>query len=248
MKLIWHGYRYYPYERELARREIAALFPGSQPREVPGGLELADSCSSRVANRLTYVSRIDGERGLSETQQSCLEMTARKGKARQATRYSVHGLHEYKGKFNPQVAKALLNVLGILPGQRVLDPFLRQRHHLGRVRTPWGSGPWRGHQPARSLHQQRQAASADHASNRVERCPAASDVYVAHRRPQAPVNGRVAAAGPSSNRGSKRTSSTPSSASAMWSRRSQGRLRRSSSRLPATCCATTRGRIPRTCA
>ena len=123
MKLIWHGYRYYPYERELARREIAALFPGSQPREVPGGLELADSCSSRVANRLTYVSRIDGERGLSETQQSCLEMTARKGKARQATRYSVHGLHEYKGKFNPQVAKALLNVLGILPGQRVLDPF-----------------------------------------------------------------------------------------------------------------------------
>ena len=123
MKLIWHGYRYYPYERELALREIEALFPASQPREVPGGLELADNCSSRLANRLTYVSRIDGERGLSETQQSCLEMTARKGKARQATRYSVHGLHEYKGKFNPQVAKALLNVLGVLPGQRVLDPF-----------------------------------------------------------------------------------------------------------------------------
>ena len=123
MKLIWHGYRYYPYERALAMREIAALFPASAPREVPGGLELPSSCSRRLANRLTYVSRIDGERGLSETQQSCLEMTARKGKARQATRYSVHGLHEYKGKFNPQVARALLNMLGVLPGQRVLDPF-----------------------------------------------------------------------------------------------------------------------------
>lgn len=123
MKLMWHGYRYYPYERVLAMREIAALFPASPPREVPGGLELPSSCSSRLANRLTYVSRIDGERGLSETQQSCLEMTARKGRARQATRYSVHGLHEYKGKFNPQVARALLNVLGVLPGQRVLDPF-----------------------------------------------------------------------------------------------------------------------------
>ena len=123
MKLTWHGYRYYPYERELALREIAALFPASRPREVPGGLELPSGCSSRLANRLTYVSRINGERGLSDTQQSCLEMTTRKGKARQATRYSVHGLHEYKGKFNPQVARALLNMLGVMPGQRVLDPF-----------------------------------------------------------------------------------------------------------------------------
>ena len=123
MKLAWHGYQYYPYERELALREVAALFPASPPREVPGGLELPGSCSPRLANRLAYVSRIDGERGLAETQQSCLEMTARKGTARQATRYSVHGLHEYKGKFNPQVARALLNVLGVMPGQRVLDPF-----------------------------------------------------------------------------------------------------------------------------
>ena len=123
MRLIWHGYRYYPYERVLARREIAALFPTCAPHEVPGGLELPSTCSHRLANRLTYVSRIDGDRGLSETQQSCLEMTARKGTARQATRYSVHGLHEYKGKFNPQVARALLNMLGIMPGQRVLDPF-----------------------------------------------------------------------------------------------------------------------------
>ena len=123
MRLIWHGYTYYPYERVLAMREIAALFPTCLPREVPGGLELLGTCSHRLANRLTYVSRIDGDRGLSETQQSCLEMTARKGAARQATRYSVHGLHEYKGKFNPQVARALLNVLGVMPGQRVLDPF-----------------------------------------------------------------------------------------------------------------------------
>ena len=123
MKLMWHGYSYYPYERALAIREIAALFPTSQPRQVPGGIELPGSYSSRLANRLTYVSRIDGERGLSETQQSCLEMTARKGRTRQATRYSVHGLHEYKGKFNPQVARALLNVLGVMPTQRVLDPF-----------------------------------------------------------------------------------------------------------------------------
>ena len=123
MKLSWHGYRYYPYERALAIREVAALFPTSQLREVPGGLELPNGCSRRLASRLAYISRIGGQRGLAQTQQSWLEMTVRKGKARQATRYSVHGLHEYKGKFNPQVARALLNVLGVMPGQRVLDPF-----------------------------------------------------------------------------------------------------------------------------
>jgi site-specific DNA-methyltransferase (cytosine-N4-specific) len=35
----------------------------------------------------------------------------------------VHGLHEYKGKFNPQTAKALLNIMGLELGDRVLDPF-----------------------------------------------------------------------------------------------------------------------------
>src|SRR5262249_33371450 len=45
------------------------------------------------------------------------------GKNRQATRYSVHGLHEYKGKFNPQVVPAILNMFGVRPSQRVFDPF-----------------------------------------------------------------------------------------------------------------------------
>jgi site-specific DNA-methyltransferase (cytosine-N4-specific) len=35
----------------------------------------------------------------------------------------VHGLHEYKGKFNPQIAKAILNIFGVGPGSHVLDPF-----------------------------------------------------------------------------------------------------------------------------
>lgn len=123
MKLIWHNYRYYPYERELASREIAALLQKPYLREVPGGVELSGDHRRDLVRRLTYVSKIDGARGVSETHQSCLETAARAGKHRQATRYSVHGLHEYKGKFNPQVAKALLNIFGVMPGEQVLDPF-----------------------------------------------------------------------------------------------------------------------------
>ena len=123
MHLTWHGYRYYPYERELAAREVATLFGDLRLREVPDGVELAGENECGPASRLAYFSGITSGHDTVETIQSRLEDTARHGKTRQATRYSVHGIHEYKGKFNPQVVRALLNIFGILPGQRVLDPF-----------------------------------------------------------------------------------------------------------------------------
>lgn len=42
---------------------------------------------------------------------------------RQSTRYSAHGLHEYRGKFNPQIVRAIGNMLGLQPGAWILDPF-----------------------------------------------------------------------------------------------------------------------------
>ncbi|WP_439817963.1 TRM11 family SAM-dependent methyltransferase [Zavarzinia sp. CC-PAN008] len=57
------------------------------------------------------------------TIQSQLEQTSASTKRRQSTRYSVHGLHEYRGKFNPQVSRALINILGVPAGGLLLDPF-----------------------------------------------------------------------------------------------------------------------------
>ena len=126
MRLSWHDYSYYPYERELAMREVAALFGRPILREVPGGIELTDrrdDPNDGSAGRLTYFSAAANGQRVTQTLQSQLERAARTARARQATRYSVHGLHEYKGKFNPQVAKALLNIFGVRCGERVLDPF-----------------------------------------------------------------------------------------------------------------------------
>ena len=56
---------------------------------------------------------------------------------RQVTRYSAHGLHEYRGKFNPQVVRAIGNILKWEPAQWVLDPFcgsgttLLEATHIG---------------------------------------------------------------------------------------------------------------------
>jgi len=58
-----------------------------------------------------------------QTLQGRLERVNGNGHRRQSTRYSTHGLHEYKGKFNPQIARAILNILNVSEGARVLDPF-----------------------------------------------------------------------------------------------------------------------------
>ncbi|CCV03312.1 putative RNA methylase [Mesorhizobium metallidurans STM 2683] len=120
MNLLYHKYKYYPYERELALREVTALIGDKLVTEIEDGFVVpADTDISR----LVYFSKAASGSSTTETIQARLERAAKTGTNRQATRYSVHGLHEYKGKFNPQVAKAILNIFGITPGANVLDPF-----------------------------------------------------------------------------------------------------------------------------
>jgi SAM-dependent methyltransferase len=40
------------------------------------------------------------------------------------TGYATHGLFPYRGKFHPQMIKALINVMGLKPGDTVLDPMM----------------------------------------------------------------------------------------------------------------------------
>lgn len=120
--LRWHDYSYFPYERDLAEREVASLLATTPGRLDDRGMELPADVELDRARRLVYFSSYRTDDGVKPTAQHLLEATARSGR-RQATRYSVHGLHEYKGKFNPQVAKAILNIFDIGAGNIVLDPF-----------------------------------------------------------------------------------------------------------------------------
>ena len=40
------------------------------------------------------------------------------------TGYATHGLFPYRGKFHPQMVKAIINIIGIKPGDTVLDPMV----------------------------------------------------------------------------------------------------------------------------
>ncbi len=123
MELYWHPYRYYPYERELALREINTLLSPEGVFDTGHSLRLEGTFDANITDRLVYFAAVSiGERFV-PTIQAKLERVNGNGPNRQSTRYSAHGLHEYKGKFNPQIARAILNILRVPVGARVLDPF-----------------------------------------------------------------------------------------------------------------------------
>src|SRR5436190_714533 len=116
VRLLWQDYRYFPYERMLAQRE-ARLFFQSEPIEAEGGLTVPHHPQALLAaQRLTYFKAIESPDGTLVPAQAKLEASGNgNGQSwdptrdpipslrRQSTRYSAHGLHEYRGKFNPQV-------------------------------------------------------------------------------------------------------------------------------------------------
>ncbi|MCK5350076.1 MAG: hypothetical protein KAJ25_11835, partial [Desulfobacula sp.] len=40
------------------------------------------------------------------------------------TGYATHGLFPYRGKFHPQMIKAIINIMGLKPGETILDPMM----------------------------------------------------------------------------------------------------------------------------
>ena len=123
-ELVKHPYRYFPYELELARREVKALLPKAAViSETPRALSVRGELDSELASRLSYFAGVSDGATYIPTLQARLERTNGNELNRQSTRYSAHGLHEYKGKFNPQIVRAILNVLQIPAGSNILDPF-----------------------------------------------------------------------------------------------------------------------------
>jgi len=122
MRLDWSDYKQFPYERELALREATSVL-GSKINISSEGDVMASADDLHLAQKLTYFARACAGNDCTDTFQSRLEKSGSVRNRRQSTRYSVHGLHEYRGKFNPQVCCALINILGLSTGAKLLDPF-----------------------------------------------------------------------------------------------------------------------------
>ncbi|WP_330728057.1 DNA methyltransferase [Burkholderia multivorans] len=121
------NYKLWDYEEKLRELEVKALFNGRHRTGRRGNgwtqLDLGQEDRWKL-NRLTFSSAYSTAQGFSErTWQKLLENGDSDASKRKEPKYATHGVHAYKGKFYPQLAKSLLNVADIAPEATVLDPF-----------------------------------------------------------------------------------------------------------------------------
>lgn len=121
----WAKYRLFPYEKLLAIREVEAL-AGQAATATTDGLHVPDAAVRVITERATYFKSVRIDQSEVPTQQAYVEQRHASVRGteqrRQATRFGLHGVHEYKGKFNPQVVRALTNVIDA-EADVLLDPF-----------------------------------------------------------------------------------------------------------------------------
>lgn len=138
-----------PFEKVLALRELRAM-SASEPREVSvegvGPLFEFEplAATGHLASRLAYWEQIEVGGAVVLTTQSLRESTVnlvRNGidlptlrtllpfqdtiplPNRRCLRYGTHGLHEYRGKFFPQLVRSLINIAGAKSGEVIADPM-----------------------------------------------------------------------------------------------------------------------------
>jgi len=122
MKLRLFKYKYLPYEKRFLENEIQKM-GGIIVSEDENEIEV-NNLSIERAKLLTYVeSVIDNETEISTIQSSREVINGRTLTKTQSTRYGPHGLHDYKGKFNPQMPRTLL-IQNFTEDDTILDPFM----------------------------------------------------------------------------------------------------------------------------
>lgn len=122
-----------PFEQKLAMLELFALLSPDDEVTEEFGLYVAHTdCSEQLLrNHLTYWQRV-GREYLEPTLQKLLEFTQngisqvnerKELHNARRLRYGPHNLHEYRGKFFPQLVRSLINISGIPEHALVLDPM-----------------------------------------------------------------------------------------------------------------------------
>lgn len=124
VSLLPPPYKLWAYETILRKGESGATADENvqwdgEISKVVGIEELLDVRSLVFTHQIRYP---DGRK--EPTWQAILEngMASSLG-ARKDPKYVTHGIHAYKGKFYPQLAKGLINQLKLEAGAKILDPF-----------------------------------------------------------------------------------------------------------------------------
>jgi len=106
------------YELALAQLELQSL--GAR-FEVTNGLRefklLDTKDDEELRRKLAYFKFVKGK-------YTSYFQIIQKNRTRSVNQYLTHWIYPYKGKFHPQMIRALLNIIGLEQGDTVLDPFI----------------------------------------------------------------------------------------------------------------------------
>ena len=106
------------YELALAQLELQSLDIDFQ---VTNGLReftfLGSKNFDELSRRSAYLKMIDGK-------YTDYFRIIQRNTTRSVNQYLTHWIYPYKGKFHPQMIRALLNIIGLKEGETVLDPFI----------------------------------------------------------------------------------------------------------------------------
>lgn len=106
------------YELALAQLELQSL---SVSFEVTNGLRefrlLEAKSEEELLRKLAYFKFVKGK-------PTYYYQIIQKNRTRSVNQYLTHWIYPYKGKFHPQMIRALVNIIGLNIGDTILDPFV----------------------------------------------------------------------------------------------------------------------------
>jgi len=118
-------YKLWKYEKILQKMEIKQLTNQKNISFHKNGIAVEININEiEKINNLTFTHTYsqDNHRKTSTWQRS-LEHCVINNSVRKQSLYVTHGIHSYKGKFYPQLAKCLFNIAGLEKKSKILDPF-----------------------------------------------------------------------------------------------------------------------------
>ncbi len=117
-------YNLFEYEKDFLAKEIKRLGGIIEEGQIDrDSILVVDKLSLEKAKRLTYIKGVFYKGTFYPSIQSIRESFNGRSARTQSRRYGPHGLHEYKGRFNPQTPRSLILANFDLKTV-ILDPFM----------------------------------------------------------------------------------------------------------------------------
>ncbi|MBI2329521.1 MAG: hypothetical protein HYU85_07830 [Chloroflexi bacterium] len=106
------------YELALAQLELQSLGARCELTNGLRAFELLETEDDEsLRKRLAYFKFVKGK-------YTDYFQIIQKNRTRSVNQYLTHWIYPYKGKFHPQMIRALLNIIGLEQGDTILDPFI----------------------------------------------------------------------------------------------------------------------------